>query len=239
MNTPTIVTTVLEPRPWPTIVAIALAAAISLSFVVLTFWTLRSIRAKQFETTVEEIRSRSLPPALDEVGEADERGFAGHDIDSGSDQQQIAARIQQQEEQLGLLREYHARSLAQSQISFRFSMSAAVFGFIFILGSGVVIAAGGFEQVGVAAIGLIASAIVETVAGLFFVLSNQSRKQLAEFFDKLRDDKRFDEAMLLARQMEESSPVRDRLHAALALQIANGSDAALQTILESSQSPQR
>ncbi|MBH5144212.1 MULTISPECIES: TRADD-N-associated membrane domain-containing protein [Rhodococcus erythropolis group] len=137
----------------------------------------------------------------------------------------------QRREDLALLKEYHARSLTQSQLSFRFALGAAVFGFVFILFSVGTVAVGGYDQVGVAGMQLGAGVVVESVAGLFFVLSNQSRTMLGAFFDKLREDRKLDESLRLARELPESSPVRDRLQAALAIQLAGADETVLSAVL--------
>jgi hypothetical protein len=82
-------------------------------------------------------------------------------------------------EQINQLIQYHANSLAQSQISFNFSIGAASLGFLVII-LGVVLVL--FNSVSSASYLSIASgAIIDAVAALFFVQSNQARKSMTEF----------------------------------------------------------
>ncbi|MGW0252169.1 TRADD-N-associated membrane domain-containing protein [Nocardia goodfellowii] len=127
-----------------------------------------------------------------------------------------------------LFNQYHARSLLQSQISFFFSLGAAVIGFVFIIVAVVVIGLGGRDQASVALVQLLAATIIEVVAALFFRLSNQSRALLIDFFDKLRKDRQAEEALSLAGTMPAESQLAERLTAALTLHLA-GADAAVLT----------
>lgn len=52
-----------------------------------------------------------------------------------------------------------------------------------------------------AIIGLVSGTIIQSVGALFFMQSNRARRQLAEFFDRLRRDRRFDEALRLVRDV--------------------------------------
>ncbi|MDQ0283743.1 TRADD-N-associated membrane domain-containing protein [Rhodococcoides fascians] len=134
--------------------------------------------------------------------------------------------------------EYHSRSLAQSQLSFTFAIGAAVVGFILIAVAVITVAIGGFDSAGSAGIQLVAGVVVEAVSALFFSMSNRSRALLADFFDKLRADRQFDEALRLADEIPTEDPVRSRLHAALALEYsgtkidADRTEAILRTVLD-------
>lgn len=137
-----------------------------------------------------------------------------------------------------LMSEYHSRSLAQSQLSFTFAIGAAVVGFILIAVAVITVAIGGFDSAGSAGIQLVAGVVVEAVSALFFSMSNRSRALLADFFDKLRADRQFDEALRLADEIPTEDPVRSRLHAALALEYsgtkidADRTEAILRTVLD-------
>lgn len=83
------------------------------------------------------------------------------------------------------------------------------------------------------AVTLVAGAIVEAVAGLFFVQSNRARRLMTEFFDRFRADQRLEQALRLANGMSDAQ-LQSRLHAALALsfgQVALNHD-LLGTVLE-------
>lgn len=173
------------------------------------------IRPQSYESTVNTVRVKLNAEQSEEP-------------DQGQDPMHL-----QRVEDRALLQEYHARSLTQSQLSFRFALGAAVFGFAFIMFSVFTVAVGGFDQAGVAGLQLGAGVVVESVAGLFFVLSNQSRRMLGAFFDKLREDRKLDESLRLARELPESSAVRDRLQAALAIQLAGANESVLSAVLNS------
>ncbi len=61
-------------------------------------------------------------------------------------------------------------------------------------------------------------AITEAVAGLFFAQSNQARRLMAQFFDKLRDDRRLEEAINLADRIADDR-LAASLQAVLAMQL--------------------
>jgi hypothetical protein len=67
-----------------------------------------------------------------------------------------------------------------------------------------------------AILGAISGVVVETVAGLFFVQSNRARKLMAEFFDRLRQDRRLEESLAQADKIPDPN-LRGRLNAALAV----------------------
>ena len=92
-----------------------------------------------------------------------------------------------------LLKEYHAQGLAQSRMSFWFSLIFASIGFAVIaLSIGIFLqqsrdaSAGWLDTAGKPIFTLVAGTIIDAVAGLFFVQSNKSRQLMVDFFDKLR-----------------------------------------------------
>lgn len=135
-----------------------------------------------------------------------------------------------EDRQYALLREYHSRGLAQSTQSFWFSLLAASVGFIVII-SAVILAAFGLRpgrsgaQVEVTvnlvlpAIQLISGLVIEAVSALFFVQSNKARTLMADFFDKLREDRKLDESLQLAEKMADSD-LKWRLQAVLSLKFS-------------------
>jgi hypothetical protein len=179
------------------------------------FNTSRNLTTDRYEDEVSLIRARLEAPL------------------SVSESSESKAEAEGAYEHAVLMREYHARSLAQSQLSFQFALGAAVAGFLVILLAIATVAFGGFEKAGIAGIQLVAATIVEAVAGLFFALSNRSRALLTEFFDKLREDRQLDESLRLARDLPLSSPVRDGLHAALAMQFAHADRSLVDAVLHS------
>jgi hypothetical protein len=111
-----------------------------------------------------------------------------------------------------LLETYHKQGLSQSRISFWFSLILGILGFAVI----VFAVLSKNEQAGT----YIAGAVTEAVAGLFFTQSNQSRKLMAEFFDKLRDDRRLEESLVLTEAIEDTR-LKSSLQALLAMQLIN------------------
>jgi hypothetical protein len=91
--------------------------------------------------------------------------------------------------------QYHAQSLAQSRISFWFSIGAARFGFLVIILGVATLFFGISTTPSYASIS--AGVIIDAVAALFFTQSNRARKQMTEFFDKLRRDRQFNESLRL------------------------------------------
>ncbi|MFC9663276.1 hypothetical protein ACFVJ5_23800 [Nocardia sp. NPDC127606] len=130
-----------------------------------------------------------------------------------------------------LFGQYHARSLAQSQLSFYFALLSAVVGFAVIVVALWTVGSKGTDQVGVAGVQLTGAVIIEVVAALFFRLSNQSRQLLVDFFDKLRQDRQFEEGLALARDMPTSSPMAHRLHSAIALHLIGATTGQLESVL--------
>jgi hypothetical protein len=112
--------------------------------------------------------------------------------------------------QNALMQEYHAQGLSQSRISFWFSLVFASLGFAIIaLSVGIFLqdtpapGVGWLESAGRPLFALIAGTIIDAVAALFFVQSNKARQLMTEFFDKLRVDRKLDEALLLMKQMQD------------------------------------
>ncbi|MEV4209644.1 TRADD-N-associated membrane domain-containing protein [Nocardia salmonicida] len=130
-----------------------------------------------------------------------------------------------------LFKQYHSRSLIQSQLSFYFSLTAAVVGFGVIVLALWTVGRKGADDAGVAAVQLTAAVIIEAVAALFFRLSNQSRELLVSFFDKLRQDRQFEEGMIMAREVPEGDPVAGRLKSAIALHLIGAVPEQLEPVL--------
>lgn len=129
-----------------------------------------------------------------------------------------------EDRQYALIKEYHSRSLAQSVQSFWFGLITAATGFVVII-SGIVV---GIVHQGVVTpiIQVASGTVIEAVSGLFFVQSNKARELLVAFFDKLREDRKLDEAIRFAREMEHGV-MRQRLQTALAASFSGSVDQAL------------
>lgn len=114
------------------------------------------------------------------------------------------------------LTNYYSQILAQSKISFWFSLIFASLGFVVI-----VVAAFLFQTSapGPAAAQFFAGVIMDSVAGLFFVQSRNAQKSMGEFFDKLRKDRAHVESRAICEAIE-SSQAKDALRVHLALYYA-------------------
>jgi len=119
--------------------------------------------------------------------------------------------------QLRLLRDYHRQGLAQSKISFWFSLSFAALGFLVIL----------FALVGTKTeatryqsyVAIISGTIIDAVAALFFVQSNKAREQMAAFFDKLRTDQKLQDGLKLSEGIADEV-LRNKVQTILALNLS-------------------
>jgi hypothetical protein len=106
-----------------------------------------------------------------------------------------------------LLRRYHAQGLAQSQVSFWFSIVFAALGFSIIAFGAVtafnaLVVGGNMESLTTgavrASIPIISGTVIDAVAALFFVQSNRARHLMSAFFDKLRTDNNLSIGLRLA-----------------------------------------
>lgn len=117
-----------------------------------------------------------------------------------------------------LFKEYHAQSLAQSRISFWFSIVFASIGFFIIVIS--ILTAIYLENNTVGSIiSLISGIVMEAVSALFFVQSNKSRELMSSFFDKLRTDRKLEDAIILANQIPDEQ-LQSKIKVILSLNFA-------------------
>ena len=106
--------------------------------------------------------------------------------------------------------EYHRQSIAQSRISFWFSLAFASLGFLIIATSVFTYS----DKSGY--LGVIAGTIIDAIAALFFYQSNRARQLMAEFFDRLRTDRKLEEALRLCGEIHDDQ-MRDALRVRLSL----------------------
>lgn len=124
------------------------------------------------------------------------------------------------EKQYELLSQYHSQGLDQSKISFWFSLIFAALGFsviitaVFAMDRSVQ-----FTSQGQTFITLLAGTIIDIVSTLFFVQSNKARELMSKFFDKLRADRKLEEALKLCQEIQDGN-IRARLQTLLALKFA-------------------
>lgn len=114
------------------------------------------------------------------------------------------------------LANYYSQILSQSKISFWFSLIFASLGFATI-----VVSAFLYSDTNEAATiaQFTAGLIMDAVAGLFFVQSNNAQKSMGEFFDKLRNDRLHAESKIISQNIE-SVAAKDALKLHLSLHYA-------------------
>lgn len=171
--------------------------------------------------------------------------LGGFSIDLGTtverEAEQIRRRIAEEvpeadpaERQYVLLKEYHTQGLAQSKISFWFSLVFASVGFVVIIISILTWDrnAQSLEQQQ-ALVSLIAGTIIEAVSALFFAQSNRARQLMTEFFDRLRTDRKLDESLRLVDGVPDKT-LQSRLQVLMALNFAqvNSSDGILKMVMD-------
>lgn len=144
--------------------------------------------------------------------------------------EQVSSETPPEDRQYALMREYHSRGLAQSTQSHWFSLISATIGFGVIISAVIVSLTSNDVKSGATAAQLIAGTIIESVSGLFFVQSNKARELMVAFFDKLRDDRKLDESLALARGMDVGD-VKNRLNSVLALSFSGNSDIDLMRLV--------
>jgi hypothetical protein len=146
----------------------------------------------------------------------------------------IAGRSRSPEDkQYALLKEYHSQGLAQSRTSFWFSLIFAALGFAVILIGLISLQADkGFSKQSGSFISLMAGTIIDAVSALFFVQSIKARQLMSDFFDKLRTDRKLEEALRLVDQIDD--PVlKARMKSVLTMSFAGvaGSEAMTASLL--------
>jgi hypothetical protein len=121
-----------------------------------------------------------------------------------------------------LLRAYATQGLTQSKISFNTSLSAAALGFSVIL-VGVVLSlfGGRIEQ---AIVPVISGTVIDAVSLLFFVQDRRHQKTMFDFFERLREDRKLDEALALLNNTPDEQ-IPSRVQAAMVLHFAEVPDA--------------
>jgi len=122
--------------------------------------------------------------------------------------------------------EYHQQSISQSRISFWFSLVLATLGFVIIATSVFTFS----DKANY--LGIVAGTIVDAVAALFFHQTNRARALMADFFDRLRTDRKLEESLKLCNATS-NSVLQDALRVRLALHFSgiDNSDQALKDIL--------
>jgi Cyanobacterial TRADD-N associated 2-Transmembrane domain len=125
--------------------------------------------------------------------------------------------LDSRDQQYRLSKDYHQQGLAQSRISFWFSLIFASLGFVLIAVSVIPSKDVQHQQTW---IGMVSGTIIDAVSALFFVQSNRAREQMAAFFDKLRADQKLLDALQLCRNIGDVD-LRNRLQTVLALSLSD------------------
>lgn len=120
------------------------------------------------------------------------------------------------------LAQYYAQILAQSKISFWFSLIFASLGFVVIILASFLHADGNVQATSVQ---VFAGVIMDAVSALFFVQSRNAQKSMGEFFDKLRRDRQQLESRKLCDSIENPT-AKDAIRMQLALHYADLPDAS-------------
>jgi hypothetical protein len=116
-------------------------------------------------------------------------------------------------EQLAL---YYGQILAQSKVSFWFSLVFASLGFVVLVAAVFMYSS---DSQGTTVAQFVAGTIMDAVAALFFVQSRNAQTAMGEFFDKLRKDRHHLESRKLCESIE-NSKTKDALKVQLALHYA-------------------
>jgi hypothetical protein len=123
--------------------------------------------------------------------------------------------------QYSLMQQYHSQGLAQSKISFWFSLVFSSPGFIVIIISLLTMDKdSALTSQGKTLAGLISGTVIDAVSALFFVQSNKARHLMTEFFDKLRVDRKFEESLQICETVP-SPTARSNLKVIMALNFAD------------------
>lgn len=116
-------------------------------------------------------------------------------------------------------KDYHTQRLGQSKWAFRISIVGSLLGFAIIIWS--VIIGVKFKDFGW--VGVISGTITETVAALFYAISNKTNEKISEFFKELTKDSNVENSIRLASKVE-NGVIRDELLVKLSLHLSGISE---------------
>lgn len=123
--------------------------------------------------------------------------------------------------ELALMRKYHAQGLAQSRLSFLLSLVFAGLGFAVIVFA--IVSTDSSKSISAQSLpfaSLVSAVVIEAVSALFFVQSNRAQKVMVEFFDRLRADRKLEEALALADRMPDEK-IKARMMLVLGIGLAD------------------
>jgi hypothetical protein len=123
--------------------------------------------------------------------------------------------------ELALMRKYHAQGLAQSRLSFLLSLIFAGLGFAVIVFAIVTTdSSKSISEQSLPFASLVSAIVIEAVSALFFVQSNRAQSVMVEFFDRLRTDRKLEEALALADRMPDTK-IKARMMLVLGIGLAD------------------
>jgi len=185
-------------------------------------------RANELTRAVSDELSESDRIALDSSPRADPSGEASaglaRNVAEISDAlPTLGHRLQRLERQaaiyeskrFALVETYHNQGLAQSRVSFWFSLLLATAGFSIIAGAAIT---GGTDPKAGTTLAMVSGAVTEAISALFFAQSNRARRLMQEFFGRLSEDQKRQEAFEIARSIEDPL-LRSAVEATIAVQL--------------------
>jgi hypothetical protein len=118
-------------------------------------------------------------------------------------------------QRFALLETFYKEGLAQSKVSFWFSLILATAGFGIICAAAI---SGLSNPSAGTTLGVVSGAVTQAVSALFFAQSNRARRLMQEFSARLSEDQQRQEAFGLARNIEDLT-LRGAVEASIALHL--------------------
>jgi hypothetical protein len=113
------------------------------------------------------------------------------------------------------LSNYYKQTLFQSQTSFWFSLIFASIGFLLIILASILHVTNSLDKT---VITIVSGVVIEAISALFFVQSNNAKKAVTNFFEKLRKDKQIQDAIKISESIEDKT-IKDKLKVKLSLSL--------------------
>jgi hypothetical protein len=131
------------------------------------------------------------------------------------------AHAPREDKQLALFIRYHEETRNYARLISTVSLLFAGIGFcVIVIAFATAQPATALTDQGRALLMAFAGVVIEAVSSLFFVQSNRARKAVAEFLDRLREDRKLDRALDLAATVPHEA-LRSRLQTMIALSFIN------------------
>jgi hypothetical protein len=182
----------------------------------------KQLAAKQAETIVEAIKSEegarraeAIKLVLEKLPERNDAVQILHTLNQVLSE--IPARstsVSEHDAIEDLINGYHAQALSQASVQFWFSLAAATVGFALIIYSAVHTKTDGLIQIANAFPGV----VMDAVAYLFFQQASATRQRATDLYDRLRNDKRTNEAVQIVESIQDDR-VKSYIQAQMALHL--------------------